>query len=575
MPVDEPVRSVLKSALTDAGISDKSTCGERQLRRPLLAFLASLEGIAGDLCKPFNAFGLLCALQHFIPIQILQPRRGFEADVQILFNNAAALAFRFCSPTKEAKTRLVPLDYKRVAEADDFSWLDRYSEVIFNLYYLVDTIDLTLKKLRMLGKEASAVIDLAAGDVSGMVELQTSAELQRKVSEYDERLIRDRQTLVKQGLPIGLVKAESPLKCVVVNPNWNEFRTGNLNPAPIPVVFGMDAICTFTNLHSEQVITMFDRRAHVEDLFVFIATIMKPLVEDAENNQRFAGQGYSFVEEKQLIDYVSDWAPSIYANCFNQQAFPEGTAFVLESLGPDYWREVSPQMLRFICHDFASRDSIDSLLFRPTKFAYKCDDGTVFLHLGTVLHFFMYVWEQFTKTGQVGEIKGKAFEKLVLETLESVDGFKRIWEPGRKLDYPVSGRVGSDVDVLIRRDQLAFLISCKSYGVNREYELGNGKSCWHRSEDAKSWLGFAYRTAEVVAEHRTELKLPLEVRGVLPLVCTGWPEYLFEPSEEYFMNDGNPRIATVQEIESFFRSLDDIKAQVLLSDPWMVRISAD
>jgi hypothetical protein len=266
-----------------------------------------------------------------------------------------------------------------------------------------------------------------------MIKMDIPLELQQSVSQYDERLIRNQDILIKQAIPLGIVKPESPLKCVVVNPNWREFRKGNLNPPPIPVVFGMDAIYTFASLHSEEIIQIFNKRVHVEDLFVFMAALFKPLVEDALNNRRFAGQGYSFTDEQHLIDYIADCTPNIYRDCFSQQVFEDGTPFVLESLDKEYWKEVAPPMLRFVSHDFGSRDSIDPLLLRPMKLAYWCDDGTVFLHLGSVLHFFMYFLDQFQKTGQFGEIKGKTLEALLLAIIESIGGFKRIWEPGRKL----------------------------------------------------------------------------------------------------------------------------------------------
>jgi len=78
-----------------------------------------------------------------------------------------------------------------------------------------------------------------------------------------------------------------------------------------------------------------------------------------------------------------------------------------------------------------------------------------------------------------------------------------------------------------------------------------------------------------VAEHHKELKLPREIKGILPLVCTGWPEYLFEPSEDYFLENGTPRIATLREIEELCRNIDNAKAKKLLQDPWIVLIPDD
>lgn len=572
MDIEQLVISKLKSTLVDAGLSEGVVYVESDLRPVLFSFLESLEEIASEACKPFNSFALLCALQHHIPIHIVKPKLGFEADAQILFNNAAALAFRFSSPSSEAKFKLNRAEYHRIAEKNDFSWLEEYSEVVLQIYYIVDIIDFTVKNLRWLGKGARATIDLSTGDLSTMVKIDTPSELQQRMSQYDERLIRNQDILIKQAIPLGIVKPESSLKCVVVNPNWGEFRKGNLNPSPIPVVFGMDAIYMFTSFHSEEIIQIFNKRVHVEDLFVFMAALFKPLVEDALNNRRFAGQGYSFTEEQHLTDYIADWAPNIYLDCFSRQIFEEGTPFVIESLDKEYWKEVIPSMLRFVSHDFGSRDSIDPLLFRPVKLGYICDDGTVFVHLGSVIHFFMYFLDQFQKTGQFGEIKGRALEALLLAVIESIAGFKRIWEPGRKLQYQVAGKIGTDVDVFVQRNELALLIGCKSYGVNRKYELGDGQECWKRSEDAKGWLRFVYETAKVVANHRKELKLAENIKIILPLVCTGWPEYLFEPTEDFFIFDGTPRIATMKEIKQFCRNIDNMGVKRLFSDPWIVTI---
>ena len=61
----------------------------------------------------------------------------------------------------------------------------------------------------------------------------------------------------------------------------------------------------------------------------------------------------------------------------------------------------------------------------------------------------------------------------------------------------------------------------------------------------------------------------------MPFVCVGWPEYLYEPSQDYFMEDGTPRIATMREIEQFCNGISDAKATELLLDPWMVIIPDD
>jgi hypothetical protein len=568
--IEPLITSKLKNSFISAGLLEKIFYSEGEVRSALLDFIESLYDISSFVCRPFNCFALLCALQHYLPQHIIKPRPGYESDAQLLFNNAAIIAFRFSSPIGEAKFKLDRTDYTRIADANDFSWLENYSEAIMQIYHIVSVIDFTLKNLRVLGKGAKIILDLSASDVFTMIRVELSSELDRRLREYDERVINNQNILLKQAIPLGFIKPEGPLKGVVVNPNWGQFRKDETSPSPVPVVFGMDAIYTFASLHADEIMHIFNKRVHVEDLFICIAALFKPLVEDANNNRRFAGQGYSFVSSQHLVDYVSGWAPKIYLECFNEQVFEEGTPFVLESLSPNYWKEVVPFMLRFIAHDYSSRDSIDCTLFDPAKFVYICDDDTIFIHLGSVAHFFMHFLDQFQKSGHFGAIKGRALESLLLSTIESIAGFQRVWEPGHKIQYQVLGKSGTDIDVFVLKGNLGILISCKSYGINREYELGSGQECWERSELAKGALRFAYETAKVVADHSKELSLPRGIKGILPLVCTGWPEYLFEPLEDFTMFDGTPRIATIKEIQQFCSKIDNTVLQSMYSDPWMV-----
>jgi len=234
--------------------------------------------------------------------------------------------------------------------------------------------------------------------------------------------------------------------------------------------------------------------------------------------------------------------------------------------------EVAPLMLQFLSHRACSRDTMDSLLFQPTRFLYCCDDKdrTVFVHLGSVIRHFMYFLDQFERSGHYGRVKGRSLESLLLDEIEGRTQFRRIWEPGHRLPYQVAGRTGTDVDVFVQKGELAVMFDCKSYGVNRSYELGDGQLCWERSEQAKRWLRFAQQTAMVIAEHRVDLGLPESIRGILPFVCTGWPEFLFEPSQDYFMPDGMPRIATVREIVGYLADLDEQSGSNLLLDEWAV-----
>lgn len=570
--LQQSLSSSLKAELSSEGLSNGGEYEESQIKPPLLRFLKMLDSIASEVCKPYTAFGLLCALQHNVPEWVATPQEGFEPDAQTLFNDAAALAFRFGSSARSAMVSFTPADYAEAQGVNDRSWMRRHLEVTQKIYDVAGAIDNTVKNLRVLGKGAKAHLDLSAQSISQVVIPECSAEFRQRMTEYDERLIQNQSILISYGLPFSVSEPSSPLKGVVVHPNWPEYKRGDLDPEPMARVFDMEMLYFATTLHAEEIMRHFDTRVYVEDLFVFLATLLKPLVDRALQGSGFGGQGYTFCHEDEIIDYVVSEAPHMYAACHNHVFSHYRDAFVAESVSTGYWQRVIRRLLDFTVQDFASRDSIDTQIFRPKKFAYRCEDGTVFFHLGSVLQFLTHLWDGFQRTGQAANTKGKLFEKSVLTVLESEEGFYRVWDTGRKLDFRVGHKMKTDVDVFIRRKEIGFLISCKSYGVNRRLELGDGQSWWKRSEDAKAWLRFAHETAKTVAEHHEELGLPPELKVIHPLVCTGWPEYLFEPYEDYSFQNGMPRIATLNEILSFFKDLNDAKAANLISDPWAVEI---
>ncbi len=574
MDIRQSISSLLKNTLRDAGLTDGATYEEGDLRPVLLSFLGVLESLTSDVCRPYNSFGLLCALQHRIPFGISTPRKGFEPDAQILFNDAAALAFRFSSSTEDAKVKFTPADYDKVAATDDLSWLNDFPWAVENIYALVGAINYVVKSLRNLGKGAMGIPNFKSDDISTILTVKMPSQLRQKVRKYDERVIQNADVLMLYGLPGAVSEARGPLCYVVIHPNWSEFRKGNTSPPPKAQLLNMQGLYAATTLHDQEVKRIFGSRVYVEDLFAFLATLFEPLIEKVHQAERFAGQGYTFSQEEDLIKYIVRRAPDVYAHCYEQLFQHCYPGIILECFTHEYWQEVAPKLLDFISHDFESRHSIDCQLFRPKRFAYRCDCGAIFLHLGSVTHFFAHLWDGFEPTGDFHSIKGPIFEELLLNLLESIEGFTRIWDTGRKLKFPVEGKIGTDIDVFIRRKELAFLISCKSYSINRKYELGDGQACWDRSETAKSWFRFAYESVKVIAAHHQELHIPPEIEGICPLVCTGWPEYLHEPSEQYYMEDGTPRIATIDEIRHFFESMDDIKANNLLHDAYTVLINS-
>ena len=202
MDIESLITSRLRNALVGAGLSEKILYSEGEVRNTLLDFIESLNEISSSVCRPFNSFALLCALQHHLPLHIAKPRPGYEGDAQALFNNAATMAFRFSSPTSESKFRLDRTDYTRIAEANDFSWLDDYSEAITQIYHIAAVIKFTLNNLHVLGKGAKIVLDLSTNDTLSMIKAELPSELDRRLSEYDERVINNQNILMKQAIPL-------------------------------------------------------------------------------------------------------------------------------------------------------------------------------------------------------------------------------------------------------------------------------------------------------------------------------------------------------------------------------------
>ena len=87
MDIEKLTVSKLKNAIKDAGITDVAIYEEDELRPALLSFLESLDDIASEVCKPYNSFGLLCALEHYIPIHIMKPQAGIVKILKTVLLN--------------------------------------------------------------------------------------------------------------------------------------------------------------------------------------------------------------------------------------------------------------------------------------------------------------------------------------------------------------------------------------------------------------------------------------------------------------------------------------------------------
>lgn len=581
---------VYTSVLGQTEIATDIALSGQEAEEVVWRYIAGVEQDLSRVCRPYGRLYLLAALQSLLPEGILDPPPGYEADRQELFNLTAVAAFKHGMRDAEVRVGLSPTAYhEELCETNDISRFTSCADDIGRLWVLTQQYESALKAARCVGKGAEIVFPSASCTAHPGPVVHLDDVAREMVDLYDERVIRDFHLLPQTGYPAPIL-ADAPLVVPMAQIDFNAYRGGRWPAPPRVGPVSLYASYLATLMRNWQVIERFGRRLHTEELFCFHSGILAPVLERLELGECPSGVGGCYVVHRsELCEALSLRGPQLYADLitFTAEVLPEEMPvdFILESFSRDYWAEIADPLIDEFSYRLTETDCIDLAVVghAPTSYLFEVDDDCFFIHLGLVQWTMQTMWSRFEDDGREGETRGRTFERELAANIAD-DRYVILWPLRKGLPAVVRGKHGTDADVFIGLNDVAFLVECKSRKRTQREHRGEIRACWSRWEDVRGWLSDVESLAAWIAQHPSDCDLPECIEYVVPMVCSGTVEYIWTPEDRFFLpgeqpegrrttSYRQPRIATLEELHAYLQDLDDDGLAALRIDPSTCRVA--
>jgi len=168
--------------------------------------------------------------------------------------------------------------------------------------------------------------------------------------------------------------------------------------------------------------------------------------------------------------------------------------------------------------------------------------------------------------GSDGNKISSDFEDKVNEKIAQIFGEASIYHRG---ELQAKNGKKKEIDASFIYNNYLFVIECKSLSVSNGYIFGSLSSLNFRKTKLLGYLEESKRKCEFLAQHCEDLSVlyPKEIIGIIPIVATSFPEYIWEKSNNLFLTENLCRIIIPQEIELF---KDDEVTKSLNTAPFVV-----
>jgi hypothetical protein len=154
--------------------------------------------------------------------------------------------------------------------------------------------------------------------------------------------------------------------------------------------------------------------------------------------------------------------------------------------------------------------------------------------------------------GEMRVIKGSHFEEEVSSRLlADVPKASYPMQPGLNLKRKGEHDPYAECDVYLAVGNLLFVVDCKAYSYTLAYFGGERKAVESRSSVVQGWLAQSDNRARKIAitPIGANYEIPTGITHLIPLVCTAFPEFIWDLAPEHFLVDRSiPRVCTYGEM---------------------------
>ena len=171
--------------------------------------------------------------------------------------------------------------------------------------------------------------------------------------------------------------------------------------------------------------------------------------------------------------------------------------------------------------------------------------------------------------GETGNKKSAHFEKETNTEIIKIFGRNSYWI-GREKVYTDKNEC-REVDASFYLGKFLFILECKSVNVSFGFDKGDVKSLNYRIEKSKEGLNQVEDTALFIAKNKHNLtkQIPKSVKYIIPILITPFPEYMWEKSENLFLDKDLPRVLTLKELQQ----IKNMDLNKLIGRPYVVKVN--
>ena len=313
-------------------------------------------------------------------------------------------------------------------------------------------------------------------------------------------------------------------------------KVGDINSNYVPSPISLEEYYAYAKLFNDE---FFEEYGFSIDCFIaFICTLSThnflKYIEDIKFQYGMLQRGYTIIESSQFIKAISDIVRD--DDYFKNKCLENDSEF--------------QKIFDFLT--YVGKPQIDINLWTrgPRKIFIKISENFMIVDYSGFFSLISTIMLPIARiSGESGNKKSAHFEIMTNEKIKDIFGQKSHWI-GRS-EIKNHEKEAKEIDASFCINEFLFILECKSINVSFGFDMGDKHSLEFRKSKLEEALEEVRNKALFLARNKETLnkKLPSGIKYIVPLVVSSFPEYIWEQSEDLFINDDLPRILTIDDLE--------------------------
>jgi len=264
--------------------------------------------------------------------------------------------------------------------------------------------------------------------------------------------------------------------------------------------------------------------------------------KDIHHRYQFCQRAYSVIYKRSFIKDLAYF----YKEC--QKEFFGKCLSIKRST-----KEVK-RLFKIMVYSRNDMNNISLVFRRPIKIFYKINNDEYILDFSFIPFLINDLFYQTTSgDGEFGENKGRIFEEDIKNYIKQNILGIRTWLFRKTIKF--TDGTEKEVDFAFYKKNVLFMIECKARHMPLEYERGSWQKIRNRFLSDRDDLKKFDKACNRIAKEKKGLnfEVPSNIRFILPILCTAFPEYIIDIEDYYFLNSEIPRICTPEEIVKYIK----------------------